>query len=124
MDIFRTRNGSFELTMVKALNSPQLLLLSRIRAAKELEEHAIPLTHQGPRIDENLQNCCFQSPSQHTDNRLSYRANAEEARARYEKHISGHMTANVFRGDNVASITTGVWHPMKTNHSIKQLETI
>jgi choline dehydrogenase-like flavoprotein len=42
-----------------ALNTPQLLMLSGIGPADELERHNIPVLHHHPQVGKNLQDHCF-----------------------------------------------------------------
>ncbi|KUJ20239.1 glucose-methanol-choline oxidoreductase-like protein [Mollisia scopiformis] len=78
-----------------ALNTPQLLMLSGIGPAKELEKHGIPIKIEAPEIGQNLQDHCFSTATllrnPGTDDRSTFEANSEAARAQYQKDKSGLM---------------------------------
>lgn len=82
-----------------ALNTPQLLMLSGIGPADELQKHGIDVLHKLPEVGKNLQDHCFsgatilQKPG--TSNRMAFEMDADAiaaARAQYLKDKSGQMT--------------------------------
>ncbi|KAE8443347.1 hypothetical protein EG329_001990 [Mollisiaceae sp. DMI_Dod_QoI] len=78
-----------------ALNSPQLLMLSGIGPRRVLEKHGITVKVELPEIGQNLQDHCFSTATllrkPGTDDRATFEANAEAARAQYQKDKSGLM---------------------------------
>ena len=81
------------------LNSPQLLMLSGIGPADELQKHGIPIVHDLPDVGKHLQDHCFatatllQQPG--TNDRHAFESDAQAvaaARAQYAKDRSGLMS--------------------------------
>ena len=82
-----------------ALNSPQLLMLSGIGPADELQKHGIPIVHDLPNVGKHLQDHCFatatllQNPG--TNDRMVFETDEKAvaaARARHTKDKSGIMS--------------------------------
>lgn len=73
-----------------ALNSPQLLMLSGIGPAAELQKFNIPVVHGLPEVGKNLQDHAFsgmtiiQKPG--TNGRMAYKTNPEAVAAAQEQH--------------------------------------
>jgi len=100
-----------------ALNSPQLLMLSGIGPAAELEKHGIPVIVSLEQVGKNLQDHCFstatllQKPG--TNDRMTFETNPEAvaaAREQYAKDKSGLMSSlycgvpmGWFKNDSVLS---------------------
>jgi choline dehydrogenase-like flavoprotein len=79
-----------------ALNSPQLLMLSGIGPADELQKHGIPMVHELPDVGKHLQDHCFstatllQKPG--TNDRMTYETDEKAvaaARAQHTKDKTG-----------------------------------
>ena len=82
-----------------ALNSPQLLMLSGIGPADELQKHGIPIIYELPDVGKHLQDHCFatatllQKPG--TNDRMTFETNEKAvaaARAQHAKDKSGLMS--------------------------------
>jgi len=81
-----------------ALNSPQLLLLSGIGPAAELQKHNIPVLHDLPDVGKNLQDHVFSTATliqkEGTNDRMTHETNpaaVAAARAQHEKDKTGLM---------------------------------
>jgi choline dehydrogenase-like flavoprotein len=82
-----------------ALNSPQLLMLSGIGPASELQKHSIPLIHDLPDVGKHLQDHCFSTATllqtQGTNDRMAFETDEKAvaaAREQYSKDKTGLMS--------------------------------
>lgn len=112
-----------------AINSPQLLLLSGIGAAEEIEPHGIPLVHELKGVGRNLQDHLDISVIEIEKTKLSLRLgpkflfiDAPKAVYEYFAHGRGQLASNVAESGGFARSAPGVSKADLQLHFISTIE--